>query len=432
MTKASKGNRRLAWLLAGMLALAVTGCGRPVPDAADRGAAAPTLPSPSEPADADGLDEAYQGIQDFGDPNAARLAALIDAMRSDQRTDKVLRIVQFGDSHTASDTFTSGVRARLQRELGDAGIGWVTPMGVRGQIHQRIKFDARHWQLTSSRTAASDHFPMGGFIAAPARAGAVLTIEPRGEDEASYRATFLLRQPPGQGAAATLALRDERSGAIHTLRPASRDGRWHEASATIHLPFTVLASSADGPELGGIWLERERASGVMLSPIGFNGARLESWQRWAPGWMAQLGRSRADLVILAYGTNEAFNEKLEAEAMQAELVDSIRQIRRTLPQAAILMIGAPESLVASSDEALGCAERRPAMHALVRQVQARVARQERVLFWDWSRAMGGGCAMLDWQARGWAGKDLVHFTLAGYQESARRFHEGFRAFFMPD
>jgi len=159
-----------------------------------------------------------------------------------------------------------------------------------------------------------------------------------------------------------------------------------------------------------------------VSPIGSNGARLDIWRQWSPGWTEQLNRSQADLVILAYGTNEAFDDTLEPDALAETLRQSIRLIRTHLPEAAVLVLAAPDALRASSDPELPCAQRRPPMHSAVKQAQLAVAQQERTLYWDWQSAMGGACPMLEWQSRGWAGKDLVHFTLAGYDESALRFH----------
>jgi len=69
------------------------------------------------------------------------------------------------------------------------------------------------------------------------------------------------------------------------------------------------------------------------------------------------------------------------------------------------------------------------MHSIVKQVQYEIAQQEKVLYWDWQTAMGGECPMLDWFDQGLVRKDLVHFTSAGYQESAKRFYADLISFF---
>ncbi|WP_323012145.1 hypothetical protein [Castellaniella sp.] len=128
------------------------------------------------------------------------------------------------------------------------------------------------------------------------------------------------------------------------------------------------------------------------------------------------------MVIIAYGTNESFDPDLDLTALQASLTAGIRTVRNALPQAAVLLIAAPDALQAATDDHLPCAHRRPPHHKAVKQAQLTVAKSQHTLYWDWESAMGGACPMLDWQARGLVGKDLVHFTLDGYQESARRLY----------
>lgn len=360
----------------------------------------------------------HSGIQDFGEPNALRLAQRFRTIQARVAPAQVLNILQLGDSHTSSDTFTSGLRRELQRDLGDAGIGWLTPMNVRGQSHQLVKLKSRHWHLTTSRVDDSPHFPLGGYIASPTKAGARLEVELRQPDAARYIATFLVRPA---AALPPLKLVDA-VGQAHVLTPNGLIDGWGYASAEVRLPLTIVADAKGSAQLGGIWLTKPDVPGVLVSPIGANGVRQEVWNKWSTAWLGQLSHMQADLVILAYGTNEAFNDRLDPDAMARELATGIRQVRQALPHAAVLMIAAPDAMVAASDPQLPCAERRPVMHAAVKRVQHEVAQQEKVLYWDWETAMGGQCPMLEWQELGLVGKDLVHFTGAGYKESAQRFH----------
>lgn len=375
------------------------------------------------------------GLQDFGDPNAARLidryrllAAAHHAAHGARTTPPVLTIVQLGDSHTASDTLTSGLRTQLQADLGDAGIGWITPMNVRGMSHFRIRMRSRHWRLSSSRSDDNPSFPLGGYIATPDRPGATLRVESRQDDTTPYLASFLIQT----GVAADALTVDSASGR-RTLAassgPKHPPGSWQTVQAPVRLPFTITARHTQAVALGGIQLTRQQAQGALVSPIGTNGARQTIWDRWSPDWLSQLAATRADLIILAYGTNESFDDTLDPQAMQSSLIQGIRSIRQALPQAAVLLIGAPDALVASSDATLPCAARRPAGHEAVKRIQQAVAQAEHTLYWDWQDAMGAdACPMLAWQARDWVGRDLVHFTLAGYQESARRLYRDLSRF----
>ncbi|MFT0533085.1 GDSL-type esterase/lipase family protein [Castellaniella hirudinis] len=379
-------------------------------------ASAPS-PSPAPPPDYQ-RPARHLGLQDFGDPNADRLR---QRLRAGKQADTVLRIVQLGDSHTASDTFTKGLRARLRTDLGDAGIGWITPMNVRGMGHSLIKIQSKNWRLTSSRTDESDHFPLGGYIAQAARKNAWIRVDAHQPDDQPYRATLLLRQTAD---ARPLLLQSgaQRHALSARQAAAPRIGGWRYLSTRVQLPFTLTAADAGKTELGGIWLEKETRHGVLISPIGTNGARQGIWGKWQADWPAQLAATRADLVIIAYGTNESFDPDLDPAALRATLEEGIRVVRAALPRAAVLLIAAPDALRAATNEHLPCAQRRPLHHKTVKQAQLTVAKSQHTLYWDWESAQGGACPMLDWQARGLVGKDLVHFTRDGYQESARRLY----------
>lgn len=63
------------------------------------------------------------------------------------------------------------------------------------------------------------------------------------------------------------------------------------------------------------------------------------------GWLKELSVSKSDLVILEYGTNESFDETLDVNDYRKNLVNNIRQIRRALPNAAILLMTPPDTMV---------------------------------------------------------------------------------------
>ena len=71
----------------------------------------------------------------------------IDKLRSlRQGRAEVFRIVQIGDSHTAGDFFTGGLRAALQERWGNAGAGWVWPVAVAGQRAAVMQCAASGWR----------------------------------------------------------------------------------------------------------------------------------------------------------------------------------------------------------------------------------------------------------------------------------------------
>jgi lysophospholipase L1-like esterase len=126
-----------------------------------------------------------------------------------------------------------------------------------------------------------------------------------------------------------------------------------------------------------------------------------------------------DLIVLAYGTNEGFDDLLDPAAYERRLRQEIDRIRQTAPSASILMLGAPEAM--RSEGGGRCADdlegrwRAPDMLGVVRDVQHRVAAEMGVAFWDWRGRMGGDCSAhaLTLGPEPLMRPDHVHFTGAG-------------------
>jgi lysophospholipase L1-like esterase len=158
--------------------------------------------------------------------------------------------------------------------------------------------------------------------------------------------------------------------------------------------------------------------GVRLAEYGEVGATLRRMQDWGDAEVSGgSGDGAPDLVILAFGTNEGFEDGLDPVAYERVLRGQIDRLRRLTPGAALLILGAPDALRSGAMGGCSADGRRapPASLAVVRDVQRRVAADLGVAFWDWHGRMGGDCSAdrlasgLEPLMRG----DRVHFTNAG-------------------
>ena len=159
-------------------------------------------------------------------------------------------------------------------------------------------------------------------------------------------------------------------------------------------------------------------AGVRLFEYGQVGATLHDMAGWDDATVSGgPGARAADLIILAFGTNEGFEAGVDAGAYEALLRGQIDRLRRLAPDAALMLLGAPDAL--RSEVAGGCSadgqRAPPPSLALVRDVQRRVAADTGVAFWDWHGRMGGDCSAdrLALRAEPYVRGDRVHFTSAG-------------------
>lgn len=315
-----------------------------------------------------------------------------------------INIVQLGDSHTAADYITEAARARLQQELGNGGPGWAMPTQFAGMRLSRFSYINNGWQAISSRTDSNQNYSLGGLIAKPA-VGASLTIKTR-QPEPEQTVIVSIRQGQGDD---DLNIIDANGRQI-ILSAKHKDNQWHFSKFKAQFPITITAGMNFQTAIGGLWARNSSNQGAVLSALGINGYQLNQWDRWnTVAWQNELNVVNPDLIILAYGTNEAYNN-MEIEIVRQTLLKTISQIRNASLNSAIMIIGAPESLKSTS----GSCGVRPAKLTELQQMQREVAASQHTLYWDWQAAMGGECSMKSWINQGLARSDGVHFTASGY------------------
>ncbi len=167
------------------------------------------------------------------------------------------------------------------------------------------------------------------------------------------------------------------------------------------------------------WRLESRFEGrpVIIHPHAVVGATLNAMAERAR--LFDDGEPAPDLVIVAYGTNEGFDELLDPGAYERLLRSQIERVRHDSPGTSVLILGTPEAMRGDGGgRCAGDVEHRwkaPDMLGVVRDVQHRVAASMGVAFWDWKGRMGGDCsafALTQGDAPLMRG-DHVHFTFAG-------------------
>jgi len=165
----------------------------------------------------------------------------------------------------------------------------------------------------------------------------------------------------------------------------------------------------------GMTLERPE-SGVVVDSLGINGAQIFTPLRWSEACFAeQLRHAAPDLLILAYGTNEAAEPGLGDEAVERAFVDMLGRVARAVPSASCLLLGPPD--LARHTKGKDDWKTLPRVQEIVAS-EKRVADAAGCAFYDQMEAMGGEGSMARWasepEPRG--GKDRVHLTRTGYAE----------------
>ena len=212
----------------------------------------------------------------------------------------------------------------------------------------------------------------------------------------------------------------------------------------------------DGPVTVLGWATGKAKPGVRYVSLGIAGAKLSTTASWNSELIAQDVKAVApDLIILGYGTNEAFDGSLQAPAYQHSVLGLIERLKAAAPNASVLIITPPDVAHQARGSKAGAnacgerldgtpygsdkirAERRrrtngweaPPSLWTVRRTLEEAARKSGAFVWDWSQVMGGPCGVDQWvdASPRLAAPDHVHQTQKGYDRSSRALFEALMA-----
>ena len=339
--------------------------------------------------------------------------ALADA-RSRQRLEPV-RIMHFGDSHTAADVLTADIRRHFQGDFGDGGAGWIVP---------KNPMSTRRLGVTSGATSGWSIEGIGGRIA-PHRiygpAGIALsTSQPNErawvEASGNHFELYYVRQPGGgridvlvDGRSvldAPLSLSSPMPGASHLFFDTPAANGRHRVE--------IRTMSEGQVSILGI-VSEHIAPGVVYDVLGVNGARASRILSWnQPALAAVLTDRKPDLIVLEYGTNEVVDNGWTVASYQRFLAGIMRRLQSAAPQASLIVLGPPDR----SDLPVAV-NRMP----LLIEAQRRAAFQAGAAFWSSYDVMGGAGTMNTWVAQGLGQSDHVHLTRSGYNRIADIFYQ---------
>jgi len=389
----------------------------------------PLAPSSQEPLTSDVVAEAVQ-------PSQPTPEAAAQATGSIPNRDFV--ILQIGDSHTAADLFTGEVRDRLQAKFGAGGL--FLPPGIPKAGVQSAEITIRAddaWQYKAmASTDEPNHFYLSGYTATASAEGAKITFTAKTQQAFdAIDVSFLKTNGGGQasilldGNVVDQVSLDGRPGdpLIRRLMP---QGGTVGAFKTLE----VVTTSGGPVEFSGVFVD-QRQSGVSYLSVGFPGARATVLQRMSPTNLTDdMSRIDPDMVVLAFGTNEGFDDNLDVDDYKKRLLDIIKTLKAGNGDMRFVIIGPPPGArkqdsctdvhnACGSPPINGACWAQPPKLDAVRDAERDVAAQVGALFWDWSSVLPTACALEQGHLGDPAifGPDRVHMTGKGYRDSADAF-----------
>ncbi len=325
-------------------------------------------------------------------------------IKSGRRIEPV-RVMHYGDSHTAADILTAEIRRSFQRDFGDGGAGYMLAGNPTKSTQRRgVQSGTTSGWWTdglAGKGAVDGIYGLAGVSISTDRAGESAWLE----TVCNHFEIYFLRQPGG----GTIDIMVD--GVSVLERPMSLNS---DAPAPDYFTYDAPSDRSHRIEIRTLAPGRTRilgivtehiAPGVSYDVLGINGARanrLLSWNDTA--FVDNLVQRKPDLIIIAYGTNEVSDTDWSVESYQRMFANILRRFRRAAPQASIIVYGPPDR--ADVD----VSSKMPAMI----EAQKRAAYEVGAAFWSSYAAMGGAGSMNLWAQQGLGQGDRVHLTSAGY------------------
>jgi len=339
----------------------------------------------------------------------AELAAYQDSRKDGVAPTTTLRVLQWGDSHTAADMFTGEARRVFQDQFGDGGIGFAYAgypfAGYRifGSHHGQ----SAHWKTEGNHFLAlgDGELGMGGISISATRAGEWVSLD--------VTCTSLDLQYLAQPGGGALSLTDNGGDPmeVSTAADAIGPGTFHYTCPAGDHHF-VLTKEDNSPVTLLGWVATQ--PGVTWEAIGINGAEAPLILRWDQKlFSAYVKDNSPALVVLAYGTNEAASKDWDEESYRQAFANIIDTIHADVPESSILVLGPADRSTIQRH-----AWRTFEGTDKIVEAQRAVCRTHGCAYWNWQQRMGGEGSMQQWAYAGWAQPDHTHFTGDGYHALA--------------
>ena len=317
---------------------------------------------------------------------------------------KQVRVVHYGDSQIEEDRITSTLRSHLQEQYGGIGPGLlplVQTIPTRTVVQsllidgQRVtpKNGPQRWLVYGPKAQQRDsnnHYGVMGQVAVLDSLCDSVTVhfEPYGKlTKANYFSQMRV---------------------IATPSIVVDGSRQHKGA----LRDTLTRLNIDLCGIGEVYgISLESPSGVIVDNIPMRGGSGNVFTKINRKQLTDFfAETNTRLIILQFGGNVMpwANTEERVRSYAYSMRKQIRYLRECAPNASLLFIGPSDMITVVDGE-----KRSYPTIAYMDQQLARAAAAEGIAYWSLFKAMGGEGSMLQWQEKGLASSDGVHFYRSG-------------------
>ena len=326
-----------------------------------------------------------------------------------------LSVLHIGDSHIQGGMLSEALRQTLQSKYGNGGRGLIAPLKLAG-TNQPADYSFtsanRAWKATKlTSNKRREGASLTGISVAFASPALSLNIGVNNIDDSFSSFTLLHAPAKGNISANSTEMSITKTG-NDSLSYATT---FALSSACQQLPLYNLSGIS---ELWGAILHNNR-SGVVLHSIGNNGACYQHYNQ-LDSFAARTAVFAPDLIIISLGTNEAFGNCKDPNAIKNEIHRLVSALQKSNPEAAILLT-TPMECDRLQRSRRGRRRRRTVFTTntnclTVRNIIMQYGAENSIAVWDLYTVAGGKGSAAKWVANSLLAKrDHVHCSAEGYR-----------------
>lgn len=349
-----------------------------------------------------------------GVPNTA-----VNSHANTNPADTLFTIIHIGDSHIQGDYFSGEIRMQLQSYFGNGGRGILFPyalaksFGPRGVAVKPLGIWTGFKTLTGN---LAEPLGVSGYGASTKMVGSSLEIsltEKFKEENALGQFTRPEMQKvniwhSADNASFTTQLNPEFQWTGSQFYPAGWGVSSYQATqaqTSFTLSLMANAPTQNHYAFYGFEIVPMQQRGVVYHHCGVVGAQFTHLINKAPYTIEQIAHIKPDILIFSFGTNEAYNGKLDSQVYTPAVMKFLSDIAIASPTTAIIITTAPDTRSRN---------RIPPQQINVNNQLRKMAKNQKATLYDLNEAMGGWGSLHVWYNNKLTLTDKLHFNAAGY------------------
>jgi hypothetical protein len=335
--------------------------------------------------------------------------------------DTLFTIMHIGDSHIQGDYFTGEIRIQLQSRFGNAGRGILFPYALAksyGPKGVSIKPSPYWTGLKTMSGSLRDPLGVTGYAAysqTPYASFKLALTEKFSEENAlgtfSVPEMQKIRIWHSTGQSSFACNLNEDFKLIDSAKSVN-DNSWGVSSFQSNVPqneFTLKLSKTDSNQehygFYGFEIVRKNERGVVYHHCGVVGAQFPHLINKAQHTIEQIAYLKPDILVFSFGTNEAYNGKLDTLVYTPTIAKFLEDIHSVSPNTAIILTTPPDTRSSN---------RIPPHQKNVINQFYKIAKDKNLAVYDLNAAMGGWGSLYHWFKNKLTISDKLHFNTAGY------------------